>query len=180
MTSIRYLGRSFVYVNTGTYTLAYCLEEHSWFELSAINKLWGKCAGASVGANLYNYCISTSYASGKVYKMDQSNFTYQDDGVSIQSSVILPTWDAGTAKKKFVSNVELIADIESSSSPIEISYSDDDYQSFTSLGTIDLSTSRPRLTRAGSTRKRAWKFTHAANTPFRLEALEVTVEVGNS
>ena len=180
LTSIRYLGRSFIYINTGSYTLVYCLEENRWHELAGTNKLWGKCVGASVGALLYNYCISTSFSSGKVYKMDQTNFTYLDDGAAIQSKINLPNWDGGTNKKKFFSSIEIIADTETSSSPVDISYSDDDFVTFKILGTVDLSSQRKRLTRAGAGRKRAFQLTTSANTPFRIEALELTIEVGLS
>jgi hypothetical protein len=66
----------------------------------------------------------------------------------------------------------LVGDVESSSSPITLSFSDDDYGSYTTWGTLDLSQQRRIATRLGSSRKRAYVLTHAAATPMRLEALE--------
>ena len=180
LTSLRFYGRTFAIINTGNYSLIYCVEEKKWHEWGATNKLWFRCVGASIGGTLLNYCISNTVAGGKVYKMDQAAFVYTDDGVAISFKINLPNDDFGTARKKYFSDIELIADIESGSCEMEISYTDDDFKTFTSLGTVNLHTARPRLTRAGSSRKRGWQLTSSSATKFRIEALSGTYEIGSS
>ena len=174
----RWYGRSFVNVITGGYTMVYCVEEKFWFERGAVTKLWNKTAGASVGSPLPGYAISTSSTSGKVYKMNHNAYVYTNDGVTITSRIVLPNEDHGTTRRKTYSALEIVGDIETSSCPIEITYSDDDYQTFTSAGTVNMSSDRPRLTRLGASRSRAWALAHSGTTKFRIEVLEGEYEVG--
>ena len=113
-------------------------------------------------------------------KMNPAAFVYTDDTVAIAAKINLSNEDFGTARKKFYKYVELIADIESATCPVQISYTDDDFVSFTSLGTVDLNTARPRLTRAGSSRKRGWQLSIGGATKFRIQGLEGKYEVGSS
>jgi hypothetical protein len=88
--------------------------------------------------------------------------------------------DFKTMRMKIYHDVELVADTESTTSTLTVSYTDDDYQTFTTLGTVDLSQERKRIPRAGAARRRGWVFTHAAATPMRLHALEGNVTMGRS
>ena len=62
---------------------------------------------------------------------------------------------------------------------LAISWSDDDYQTFTTPRNLDISAERFRLTRLGTFSRRAWKYAFTANQPFRAEALELNVETGH-
>jgi hypothetical protein len=63
---------------------------------------------------------------------------------------------------------------------LQISYSDDDYMTFSTPRSVDLSQSRPRLDRCGSFHRRAFKLSHVSNTSMRLEALEPQIEQGST
>ena len=58
--------------------------------------------------------------------------------------------------------------------------SDDDYQTWVTWGTFDLSKMRSMLNRGGSSRRRAFRFTQTDSEPARWEALEVTASEGES
>ena len=178
LTTIRFYGRSFVLINVITMTYAYCIEESNWFQMQSSVNLWYKCVGVSIGGTMINYSISNTETAGKIYSMNPASFVYADDSVSYTSTAQLPPFDHGTSARKFYSEIELICDRELSSSPISILYSDDDYQSFTIGGELDLSDARPRALRLGSGRKRIWAISHSAQTPFRIEYLQGTVRVG--
>lgn len=84
----------------------------------------------------------------------------------------------GTNNRKFVKSVSLVSDKQSSGTAT-LEYSDDDYGSWTTAGTFDLTKMNPRIHRCGSfVGGRAWRVTHSANTAFRADALEVDLEVG--
>ena len=178
LTTIRFYGRSFVLINVLTMTYAYCIEESNWFQMQSSVNLWHKCVGVSIGGTMINYSISNTETAGKIYSMNPVSFVYGDDSVPYTSTAQLPPFDHGTSVRKFYSEIELICDRELSSSPISILYSDDDYQSFTIGGELDLSDARPRALRLGSGRKRIWAISHSAQTPFRIEYLQGTVRVG--
>lgn len=178
LTPLRFYGRSFIVVIAGTTTYVYCIEEKEWFQFHSQTILWHKCTGVSMGGTMVNYAISTTSTSGKVYLQNHAALVFTDDTFAYTARAQLANNDHGTARLKFYSDIELIADIEASSSPITLGYTDDDYQTYTTYGDLDLSTARPRATRLGSSKKRGWVLTHSAATPFRIEAMEGHIEVG--
>lgn len=180
LTSIRFYGRSFIVCNVGTRSLVYCIEESSWSEWAGNTVLWYKCAGVSVGATMVNYAVSNISTSGKVFVMNQASLVFTDNGYAFSARVQMSPMDLGTMRMKVYHDVELVADTETSTSTLTISATDDDYQTFTALGTVDLSHERKRLPRCGAARRRGWVFTHSATTPMRLLALEGNVTVGNN
>lgn len=178
MTTYRMFGLSFVICITGQSTLVYCIEEKAWHEWSSRFPLWYKCVGVSIGATMVNYAVSNVSPSGKVYTSNPASYVFSDDGVSYTAKIQTENSDHGTNRRKFFSEIELVCDIEPTSSPITLSYSDDDYQSFTTYGDLNLNDERPRATRLGASKKRAWRLEHSANTPFRIEEIRGELEVG--
>lgn len=103
--------------------------------------------------------------------------TYQDNGNATQVLMQTSRFDGDTAKLKFMSKVEFICDQQTSSSPMTVRYSDDDYKTWSNPLTIDLQ-SRAALWRMGSFRRRAFLLLHEANTPLRMEAMEFDLDQG--
>lgn len=115
-------------------------------------------------------------SNGKTYQMLPT--VYQDDGVAIYTRIVTDRLDGGNNKTKFMSRLELIGD--KIASTIQERHSDDDYQTFSSYRTIDLSTSRSQAYRYGKFRRRSFEFLHTDNTPLRLEWMEIDYEDGTS
>jgi len=173
----RYYGRSFVNVVAGATTYVYCLEENSWHEKTSTTTVWHKTAAISVGSTLQSYAISTTGTGGKVYVINPAAFVFTDDSVAYTSR-IQPVRESGNGKRTFYSEFEIIGDRETSTSQITLLFTDDDYQTYTTHSTLDLSDSRPRAMRLGSSYNRGWALSHAAATPFRLEAAEIRATQG--
>ena len=169
LTATAFYGRTFLIVNASSVTYVYCVEENAWHEWNSTTRLWYKCAGQA-RSNQAAYAISDESTSGKVFTINPSSLTYQDNGSAftarVQTSLI-----GEPNVRTFWEEIEIMGDTQSSSSTLTISYSDDDYGSYTVLGTVDLSSTRPRITRCGAAYRRSWVLTHSANTPFRIEAL---------
>lgn len=178
-TTIRLFGLSFVLVMASTTTLAYCVEEKNWHEWSSTTPLWYKCAGVSLGGTMVNYAISKHSTSGKVYLQNQASLVFTDDSVAYTARMQLAPMDFGTKRRKFWESIEFVGDQEAGS-VLTLSYTDDDYKTYTTWGTLDLSIDRPIARRLGSSSRRGWVATHASNTPFRGEALEGKVVVGST
>lgn len=180
LTSVRFFGRSFIVCIVGTRTMVYCVEEKSWHEwVSGTAVLWYKCAAISVGSTMVNYAVSNTSTGGKVYTMNQAALVYTDDSMAYTATPQLALMDFGTRRNKFFDSMSVIADQESSTSDLSILYSDDDYQTFSIWGTVDLSTSDPIARRLGKSRRRGWAFAHSAATPMRIEAIELNVRIGS-
>ena len=63
----------------------------------------------------------------------------------------------------------VVSDTAGSTSNVGVSFSDDDYATFSTERNIDLSTTDKRITRCGSYKSRAVRLTHSANLDFRPE-----------
>lgn len=178
MTTIRFYGRSFVLVRAGPTTFAYCIEEKQWHEWNSTTPLWYKCVGLSLGGTMVNYAVSNISTSGKVYLMNHASLVFTDDSAAYTARIQTAANDEGTDLMKFYHDLYLDADVESGTSTLTISYSDDDFASYTTWGTLDLSQPRPRALRLGSSRKRAWALSHASPTPMRLKRAGGNMTIG--
>lgn len=178
LTSTTFYGRTFLIVNASSVTYVCCLDENfAWHEWTSTTKLWYKCAGVAAGSTQPTYAISEDSTSGKVYTMNPSSMVFQDDGsdytMRVQTSLI-----GEPNRRTFWEEIEIMGDISSTSSPLTISFSDDDYGSYTVLATVDLSSARPRWQRAGSAYRRSWVLTHSTAVPVRIEAMAGRKTVG--
>lgn len=181
LTTIRFYGRSFILVKAGPTTLAYCIEEKMWHEWNSTTPLWYKCASVMLGGTQVNYAVSNVSTGGKVYRMNHESLVFTDDGTTYTARIQTEPTDERTDRKKFYHDLSIVADVEADPSPLTISVSDDDYATFNTLGTVDLSSSgQKKITRLGSARRRAWVMTHSANTPMRLHRAEGNLTVGTS
>ena len=178
LSSMGFYGRNFVIVLASNTTYVYCIEEKNWHEWNSTTPLWYKTDGVSSGATMVNYAITNLNTGGKVYVFNPSGSTYQDDSVAYSATVQMEKMDFGSSKRKFFEQLDILSDQETSTSDLGIFWSDDDYQTFTSVSTVDLSAERPFLMRLGSARRRAFKLVHSANTPMRLGGMEVRISEG--
>lgn len=161
-----------VMTRTSTDLYAYCFDTKTWWVLdwAFVNSPIGRCSGRFIFSNRKIYKASTAYL---------------DDGDGIVMTIQTQNTDQGTNRKKFFTSAELICDSQTTSGNISISWSDDDYATFSTARTIDPSTEQKRIHRLGSTQrrynnKRAWKITETVNRPFRGEAIDIEYEVADT
>ncbi len=141
----------------------------------------------SFGSNTDNQIIATSRfkTDGKIYKIDpvSAGVVYTDDGTTISTEIRTSKIDFGTEDKKYVQEVELVADTVTSAavSTAALYWSDDDYQSWKGPLFFDMSAQRKTVSRLGAHYGgRAYKILHTANGPFRAQALEIRYSKGIS
>lgn len=118
--------------------------------------------------------------SGKIYTVNPSadGQLYQDDGVAFSAIIQTTKLDFGTEDLKTVPRIDLIADTESSGTCL-LEKSDDDYLTWQTLGTFDMTKQQKFVTRCGSHYgARAYRLTHSSNAGFRAQALDITYSVG--
>ncbi len=134
--------------------------------------------GVGYGATNQILASSRTATGGKIYTINPAANAevYTDDGAAFNLEIRTSKLDLGTAKRKFVSEIRLLSDIESTGTA-SLYYSDDDYATWTLAGTFDLTSQRPKITRLGAYEGgRAYKIVHSANAPFRAYALEIDYE----
>lgn len=106
-------------------------------------------------------------------------YTYQDNGVNFTMYAQLNKRDFDSMKRKWFNRVELVYDIQTSTAPVSIYYTDDDYNTFATARTFDMSAPRIFFRAGGTARRRAWVLSSATNTPIRWECLEVDIILGD-
>ena len=149
-------------------------------------KLWSEwdCTQAtfidSISSGTANQIIATSrlLTDGKIYTMFPSGQgqLYEDDGTAFTMEVRTSKIDFGTSKRKRIFSIRLICDSDATGTAY-LSWSDDDYATWSTPRAFDLTSKEPKLPNCGSHKGgRAYKLTHASNSAFRAEALEIEYE----
>lgn len=140
----------------------------------------------SVGSGTSNQVIATSRSEtgGYVYTINPvaNGDVYRDAGAAYSLEIRTARIDHGSGKKKYIEEIKLIGDRQSAGTAT-LECNDDDYESssWVTLGTFDLTSMDPRITRCGAYHGgRAYRLTHSYNGPFRAEALEITYRTGIS
>lgn len=180
LTTLRFFGLSFVLVKASTSTFVYCLEDKRWHEWVSAKPYWERCAGLSVGNQVITYSVSELAADGVVYLINPASIVFTDDSTAYTATIQSAVDDQGSPNVKFWHDLRVICDRELAASDLTITVSDDDYQTTTTLGTVDLSQPNPRLTRLGASDRRAWQFSHSADTPFRIEKFVGALTMGQA
>ena len=166
-------GMDFLVMACGTIQYLYNVEQELWSELAAgdAGVLWSICAGASSGDGRV-FTLSSSATTGKVYEWNTDTPVWQDDSTAYTATIQTSKVDFETEKRKRYHKIKLLGDKQSSTCTVAISWSDDDYGTFSTARNVDMSSDRAYLSVCGIARRRAFKLTNATNTPCRLEALE--------
>ena len=169
---IRINGHMLFVINlaTSNRTFVYDLEEGLWTE-------WQYDGGVFP---FNNFCdangtfILQHKTNGKLYEIDPEVFSDFDADITVE--VVLAKQDFETDSFKFFTQTTIIGD--STAAPVNLSWSDDDYTTWSSDKPLTLGV-RPYFMRSGCARRRAWRLEYTDNSRLRLEALEVTYTVGD-
>jgi hypothetical protein len=174
--AFEYAGKTFLYIGASNAvtlfpSFLYCVETKEWIET-------GFPYNMKIACDYYEpLMVALNHDSGLVYQWTQGieqAAVYQDAGSAYTATVQTSKLDFGTEKRKRFHKVALIGDTQASTATVNISWSDDDYDNFSTARSVDMSNDRAYLTNCGAARRRAFKITNATNTPLRLEALEIT------
>jgi hypothetical protein len=166
--------------SSATTLLCYCVETKYWWILTASAlSPFAMIGGAALGGFSKAYLLSSN--SAKIYTFNPNSPVWQDNGTTHTMTVRTANLDLNTRHKKFWESFGVVGDSQTTTSTLNISYSDDDFATFSSTRPIDMSVVPPvRLTRLGASRRRAWQITHSDPTPCRLTAVEVEYDLGNN
>lgn len=114
-------------------------------------------------------------SNGHLYTLDLA--TYQDAGTTFPVDIYTPNFDGGTRVRKYLQRIDVVAD-QQANSTLQLQFSEDDYQTWSTARDVDLSVARPYITDCGTFKRRAYHIHHSANTPLRLESLELFLDLG--
>jgi len=100
---------------------------------------------------------------------------YTDATGALNVTCITPPYDWNTSNYKRINFMTQMAD--SINTSIGISFSDNDYQTFSTPRQMDLNGPRNQLRNCGRSRRRIWKMFHKDNTPLRLYECRMDMDV---
>lgn len=128
---------------------------------------------------MYAYANNTDYllgqTDGKVYTMQQG--VSNDNGQFIYGLLRTNAGDFGSNKQKFCSRVEVIGDKVSDTA--YIGYSDDDFNTYSTLRPVNLGAKRSLVRRAAAFRRRAFVVLYIGGFQVRFYQLELDIEEGD-
>lgn len=165
-------GHSFYVLTIGQIntTLVYDIISGIWSVwTSVVSGVEGKYTGRfyapvnnQITADNGDYVQDTS--TGRVMLLSTTLFT--DATGPIHVTAVTQNLDWGTLNWKRFGYMYQLADTIPTT--ISVSYSDNDYGTFSTPRTIDLSTVRKQMRNCGASRRRAWMLQHSDNQPLRV------------
>ena len=172
------LGMSFVAFRGGTSLYCYAVDTGFWWVLQIGGSLDIAAMLGTVAASSISKSYFSTVSNAKIYTFNANSPVWQDNSTAYTMTVQTDNIDAGTNREKFWNRLDLDCDVQSAASDISISWSDDDGVTFSAARTIDMSTGQKWITDLGASRRRIWKFAHAANTGARIRAVEIDYTLG--
>lgn len=166
---------------TSNVTLVYDVDTQIWSTWSSIvngveQYFTGRFtikSGHNIVAGAYNVDTMQDVSTGRPVQMSPNN--YVDTTGPIPVTCVTSPYDWGTMDYKRFDVMYQFAD--TANTVINVSYSDDDYQTFSTPRQIGLSGARKQMRNCGSSRRRIWKMTHQDNVPLRLFDLKSPTDV---
>ena len=144
-------------------SFVYDVDQGIWSEwLSATSTRFNIVSATSKDGVIYGQDASSGY----IYTFQNS--VYRDAGAAFPVILQTPRSNYGSANRKYEDELEIIGDVSSGTITVEVS--DDDFQTWTNVGSIDMSEQQKSVTRLGGFWNRAHRFTFTANAPLRVQA----------
>jgi len=154
-------GRTWVYdVSIGMWT--------EW--KTASDAIFPGMAATSVDGQVY----VQDATNGRIYTLNPT--TYQDNGSNFTVTIQTDNYDFGTPMAKFQSGLWLLGD--NTTGTISVSEADDDYVTFKTARTIDMTVTHKFLAEGGMFFQRAYRFEYTQNAALRLQKFSLKLEVG--
>lgn len=138
----------------------------------------GNMALMSPQQNTQRTVYSTTNSNGRLLQFEPNTGT--DVGGFYQVTFRTPQQDFGTYRNKFGSRLVLWADKPAATSVCQVSWTDDDYQTFSTPRNLELFQNRPALYALGSFNRRSFKVGYNDFYPMRWKYLELDYDQGTA
>lgn len=178
---IRSKGHKFYVLNLSHVTWVYDFETQMWHQWTG-DTVTGGFQGRYATDGPNGGPILLDRATGMTYEMRDSvttDATGSSTTTPIISTAISEKMDFGNMNSKFMHRLTLVCDVPQGTTPsCSLSWTDDDYQTYSTARTLTISNTMPSITQLGRFRRRAFKLVYSDAYPLRLEGLEVDINSG--
>lgn len=173
---IKYEGHRFYgfTLKNNNITLVYDMTDQMWSQWTDPDGNYFKIVSSTF--NSATGRILQHESNGKTYLMDSAYHT--DDGSIITTDIYTPNFDGGTRRGKQLNIMKFVGD-KTTGSVLQVRSNDYDYDAakWTNFRYVDLGFSDPILPSNGSFKRRAYHFRHQSNTRFRIQAVELQMDL---
>jgi len=159
-------------------TLVYSFDTKLWTEWNSGSQNF-LCGLGNNGPTGTPYLLHKT--TGVVYKLTETAFT--DGGTAFTCSIVTPKLDFETVNRKTCSRFVLVGDLPDDTlvdSTVYLSWSDDDYKTWSTPRAITFNADLPQLKQLGMFRRRAFRITYALPHLLRLEGAEIDINKGGA
>ena len=104
---------------------------------------------------------------------------FLDYGVDFTPTIITDISMFDTYRRKFGHVLSIVGDRPTNNAYLSVSWTDDDYQTYSTPRDVPLNITYPVLTALGSFRRRAFKFVHRGNARMRVKNIEIDINMGS-
>jgi hypothetical protein len=113
-----------------------------------------------------------------IYRM--ADYVYQDVGVNFTCIIVTDKEDFKSMREKTMGRLIVRSDRPPANSLLSISWTDDDYQTYSTVRQVNINQKKPVITQLGAFNERAFKLTFTDNQPLRIKALDVDINIGSA
>ena len=174
--TVRVSGQKLYILQLTSRTLVYNFDTELWSE-------WTSASGAFIGYRGDDGPGGTPYVLhatlGYMYTMSEN--VYTDAGTNFTCQIITEKQDFGAIDRKQCSRFALIGDVPDPTgvyNNVTISWSDDDYNTWSTPRTLSFNNDFPVITQLGVFRRRAFKIQYSSPCLFRVEGYELNLNKG--
>ena len=155
-------------------TLVFDVNEHIWYKWTTYNGSSENYFAPTCITEFNGGYYAIDATSGLIYSLSTS--TYADNSNHIYYRIVTDLFDSGSIKRKFYRSLAVVGDKVSATATV--SHTGDDYASWSTGRSVDLSTSKSEIFQLGADRRRAWQLLVTDDVALRLDALEIEFDIG--
>jgi len=172
--SVSYAGQNFYVLVLNETTWVYDTDMHVWYrwKYKALDTFYiNNCI---TGFNSEYRTLVTLNNDPNLYMFDAN--TYQDNGTAFTCEINTNNDGFGTINQKVMNRLSFHAD--RIPADMNVSWTDDDYQTYSTPVAVSLNQELPCLRRLGRFRRRSFKYTYSANYRWRVRMAEAEINIG--
>lgn len=157
-------------------TLVYDIDQDKWHQWTDSNGNYFPIVSSTYDVTTLRHQFQHE-TNGNIYLASELYFT--DDGATITVDIVTPNFDGGVNRRKQMKVMKFIAD-QTAGSILQVRKNDNDFDptKWSNFRNVDLSKKQPMLTDCGSFVRRSHNFRHQKQTAFRMEAIELQMDLG--
>lgn len=162
-------------VKAANLTIVYDLDEKRWHQWTDANGNYFPFVAVTYDQTTLNHQFQHE-SDGYIYLASESYFLDQTSLIPVD--IVTPNFDGGTRRGKMMNMMQFIGD-QVAGSTLQVRFNDSDYDAtkWTNYRSVDLGQKQPQLMNCGTFKRRATHIHHACNTSFRLQAVDLALDL---